>query len=103
MKALPIRVWKNIGWLQGASVQSCKLSTGLLVNHLEGLSLLRISGVSDCPFISFSCLLRCCLIAGLGMSFISMPGKSPKIGGGCPDMTIAVYWDIRQETKYNNI
>ena len=46
--------------------------------------------------LSLSCSLGWCFIAGLGMSFISMSGKNYKIGGDRPDMTIAVYWGIKQ-------
>ena len=33
------------------------------------------------------------------MSFISMSGKSHKIGGDRPDLTIAVYRDVKQQHK----
>ena len=49
------------------------LSTCVLVNGLEGLSLSRMTGMSD----SLSCLLGWCLMQGLRCHFILMSGKSP--------------------------
>ena len=62
----------EIDGLHGTSTH--RLSTCVLVNHLEGLSLPRMSDMSDHPFIfiSLSCLLGWCFMQGLRCHFISM-------------------------------
>ena len=70
-----------------------------MVNHLEGLSLPNISGISDRPFIeALSLNFDGAKLEGLG-SHTSQCQVSHKIVGDHGGMTIAVYWDVKQQNS----
>ena len=70
----------DIGGLQNASAQNCKLTEHLTTaSLLKGLNLSIISAISDCACmkaLAFSWVVLNCRAL---MSFISMSNKSPKL------------------------
>ena len=67
--------------------------------HLEGLSLPNISGISDRPFIeALSLNFGGAKLEGL-WCHTSRCQVSHKIVGDQSDLTIAVYWDVKQQNS----